>query len=47
MPGEILKQKRIAKGMAVLRIITGLLMAYHGWEFFQKKPWICTWAGIV
>jgi len=37
MPGEILKQKRIAKGMAVLRIITGLLMAYHGLEIFSKE----------
>lgn len=37
MPGEILKQKRIAKGMAVLRIITGLLMAYHGLEVFSEE----------
>jgi len=37
MPGEILKQKRIARGMAVLRIITGLLMAYHGLEVFSTE----------
>jgi putative oxidoreductase len=37
MPGEILKQKRMARGMAVLRIITGLLMAYHGLEVFSKE----------
>ena len=37
MPGEILKQKRMAKGMAVLRILTGLLMAYHGIEVFSKE----------
>lgn len=35
MPGEVLKQKRIAKGMAVLRIVTGLLMIYHGAEVFS------------
>jgi len=37
MPGEILKQKRIARGMAVLRIITGLLMTYHGLEVFSTE----------
>lgn len=24
-------------GLAVIRIITGLLMAYHGWEVFDRK----------
>lgn len=37
MPGTILRQKRIARGMAVLRIITGLLMIYHGAEVFSKE----------
>lgn len=26
-----------ATGLAVLRIITGLLMAYHGWEIFNAR----------
>jgi putative oxidoreductase len=26
-----------AKGLAVLRIITGLLMAYHGFEIFDRQ----------
>jgi putative oxidoreductase len=25
------------KGLAVVRIITGLLMAYHGWEVFDRE----------
>ena len=25
------------KGLAVIRIITGLLMAYHGWEVFNRQ----------
>ena len=25
------------KGLAVLRIVTGLLMAYHGWEIFDRS----------
>jgi len=37
MAGEILKQKRIAAGLALLRIITGLLMAFHGLEIFSKE----------
>jgi putative oxidoreductase len=37
MPGAILIQKRIARGMAVIRILTGLLMVYHGLEVFSKE----------
>jgi putative oxidoreductase len=37
MPGQILKQKRLDRGMAVLRVITGLLMAYHGMEVFSTE----------
>jgi putative oxidoreductase len=25
------------KGLAIIRVITGLLMAYHGWEVFNRE----------
>lgn len=37
MPGTVLAKKRMDRGMAVLRIVTGLLMAYHGFEVFSPE----------
>lgn len=37
MPGEILKQKRVNRGMAILRMVTGLMMVYHGLELFSAE----------
>lgn len=37
MPGSVLAKKRMDRGMALLRIATGLLMAYHGLEVFSPE----------
>lgn len=36
-PHDSSKAQNISRGMAVIRIITGLLMAYHGLEVFSAE----------